>query len=845
MKRAAEEAQAAPAQKKSAASGASPPSVAPPVSPLSLTDLLERESSTESGEFKQWVHGLKTHVDQALIRFLRENQSKVPFAVPETCSLMPPLAITQAASSSGSALSAFREVMNFDNMVTSFSRAAQYEAAGTVWMLDPVCADHDDVSVSQLEGAMGMWTAETYVRSSANAGARRISFDVPLPVKAVDKNVAQRAEPDKTGVCVPQPLPMLAGRAVAITWYAAIMESLQQGNDERTWYLFNAALSVPIRLRLLPDGDQSKLAALTFGEAMFAAYAASGADSFCGTKKQPGMIHAWFKKKEFIEYVFHEVSLMDKELSGPLATFASPLKIMQKFGTSGADGLVASHRKLEAGASDGGMDTLFALQVAQYRDGLDPKPQAMIDVVWPLWSGIFDEDVQELTLQDFQATSGSAGGGFLWHTYITETNHELGGKYRAFEAACTARPIAAGTDEDQNLGLTGTSELGQEQKAELHKLVEQLKMLRRKSAQFVSLPVVGGAVGPEFAHPQLQSMWESIKYGHRFARKKGDVRAFVVSAELFPPNLAKQGAKARLSEPMAADEEELKRVLEFLASKRVKDDVIIMFDGRGRANRRVIEELEEKLGSGDSHQLVECWCVYVPPTRTQDPRAAARSPSYTSNTREVAYFSMPMKGKRNVMPRSLFNACGESSSEATTYTGIAMRRFSELPRMNRETKSSILGAPACASLGPGQSRLQAEIDEKGHPFSHSEVKPVALWQSIVEHFGITRIIVDLTPGSGAFAVAATGLAQYEGIAANDAHRDWLDNIVDRCVMYKAGHEQGYAKDTLGGDPEFVAKASRYFGGTMMDARRWLMPGAGGDGEEDGGDDEVEDDDDEE
>ena len=221
----------APAQKKSAASGASPPSVAPPVSPLSLTDLLERESSTQSGEFKQWVHGLKTHVDQALIRFLRENQSKVPFAVPETCSLIPPLAITQA-SSSGSALSAFREVMNFDNMVTSFSRAAQYEAAGTVWMLDPVCADHDDVSVSQLEGAMGMWTAETVVRSSATPGDRRISFDVPLPVKAVDKNVAQRAEPGKTGVCVPQPATTLPSCYNAYS----MVQCAQPGTRHPEWY---------------------------------------------------------------------------------------------------------------------------------------------------------------------------------------------------------------------------------------------------------------------------------------------------------------------------------------------------------------------------------------------------------------------------------------------------------------------------------------------------------------------------------------------------------------------------------------------------------------------------------
>ena len=124
------------------------------------------------------------------------------------------------------------------------------------------------------------------------------------------------------------------------------------------------------------------------------------------------------------------------------------------------------------------------------------------------------------------------------------------------------------------------------------------------------------------------------------------------------------------------------------------------------------------------------------------------------------------------------------------------------------------------------------------------MKPITFWQDIVEHLGVTHI-VDLTPGSGALAVAASGAAQYEGIAADDAHRDWLDNIVDRCVMYKAGHEQGYAKDTLGGDPEFVANASRYFGGTMMDARRWLMPDAGGDGEEDGGDDEVDVDDDDE
>ena len=89
------------------------------------------------------------------------------------------------------------------------------------------------------------------------------------------------------------------------------------------------------------------------------------------------------------------------------------------------------------------------------------------------------------------------------------------------------------------------------------------------------------------------------------------------------------------------------------------------------------------------------------------------------------------------------------------------------------------------------------------------------------------------------AVAASGAMQYEGIAGNDAHRDWLDSIVDRCVMYKAGHEEGYAEQ-LGGDADFVGKARKYFGGagTMLEARRLLMPvgGEGGDDEDD--DDEA-------
>eukprot|EP00959_Pyramimonas_sp_CCMP1952_P190418 3982550-Pyramimonas_sp.AAC.1 len=75
----------------------------------------------------------------------------------------------------------------------------------------------------------------------------------------------------------------------------------------------------------------------------------------------------------------------------------------------------------------------------------------------------------------------------------------------------------------------------------------------------------------------------------------------------------------------------------------------------------------------------------------------------------------------------------------------------------------------------------------------------------------------------------------EGVVANDARWGWLDSIVDRRAMHRAGRDEGRAEQ-LGGDAEFVEKASKYSSGTTMEATRLLMPVAG-----DGGDEEEEED----
>ena len=161
--------------------------------------------------------------------------------------------------------------------------------------------------------------------------------------------------------------------------------------------------------------------------------------------------------------------------------------------------------------------------------------------------------------------------------------------------------------------------------------------------------------------------------------------------------------------------------------------------------------------------------------------------------------------------------------------------------MTHEVKAGILGEPSCNGFDVKQKRLLKDMEGKGHPFSYNEVKPISFLQTIMSDHKVTHI-VDFTPGSGALAVAASGAMEYEGVAANDAHRDWLDSIVDRCVMYKAGHESGFA-ELLGGDAEFVEKASKYFAKNMLEAKRWLMPVSAEDDEE--MEEDGEDDDDEE
>jgi hypothetical protein len=327
--------------------------------------------------------------------------------------------------------------------------------------------------------------------------------------------------------------------------------------------------------------------------------------------------------------------------------------------------------------------------------------------------------------------------------------------------------------------------------------------------------------------------------GHLGKRRSRSGPSFF-SADLFAPNVAKHGAAGRLDDAMALDAAATKSVLDFILTKRHERDIALLFDGRSRRCRRAFEEKEEQFAATGAYAVHEIWVVCAMPAKTEYPRSPQRLSNFAAQNREVCMCVTPKlrsgDGGRSILgkvrSRSEFNVCGESSTAATSYSAVPLRRLCELPRMDHGTKCAIVGASAAGELPWKQQRLRDDIGEFGHPFSFCEGKPIQFWQQIVDHFGVTHV-VDFSPGSGALAIAASGAVEYEGVAITDGHRDWLDGILDRCSLYMGAKNEAYL-EAIGADAAIMEKFKHYFSGVVMEARRYFEPIDQRDGDGDDG-----------
>ena len=252
-------------------------------------------------------------------------------------------------------------------------------------------------------------------------------------------------------------------------------------------------------------------------------------------------------------------------------------------------------------------------------------------------------------------------------------------------------------------------------------------------------------------------------------------RAFVFSCDLVQEHDAQPWSVFACPKGPAVDAR-----LSFLASRSGPVDFCFMFDGRSRSARRMIEDSFEKVKTG----LEETWIVY---SGVDGPAGArSRKVCLASSTKEVMYCKLPVARVRlATKPRHEFAAVGEDSTFHTTFTGVPLLRASSLPRISVDDKKAIF-----SSLKPDECK-PAQWQHDGVPLFWNESKGKDFWRAWANMFDIKEI-VDLSPGSGHLAVVATDLGiQYLGVASDERHLSWLQNIVDREALRSIG-ESGSA-----------------------------------------------------
>ena len=132
--------------------------------------------------------------------------------------------------------------------------------------------------------------------------------------------------------------------------------------------------------------------------------------------------------------------------------------------------------------------------------------------------------------------------------------------------------------------------------------------------------------------------------------------------------------------------------------------------------------------------------------------------------------------KWKVTERSNVNLTGEENSHDATHSGVPIRNRNSLPRLNHDEREEIIGQSPVPPAG------LFDVAGRGHPFSWYEKKPISWYQTFLKEIA-AKLVIDLTPGSGAMARACLDEGiQYVGICRSQQHSSWLVNILNRSAV---------------------------------------------------------------
>ena len=188
------------------------------------------------------------------------------------------------SAAEGLAATTFKEAWDMINCVKSLRSNSLYEASMTIWQFTPAAREWlgsdlaiDAVSWKQLDSCAGLWSNAAFDRSSEQSDQRRYIFPghVPTCVRSMDVvDVLANSQ----GLF--KDLPACGGHAVLWSLIAALDLALSLPNEARVLKLYEASVTVTVRMRVAPSPVQLQLDALSYIDVLRVQNLATGATSF-------------------------------------------------------------------------------------------------------------------------------------------------------------------------------------------------------------------------------------------------------------------------------------------------------------------------------------------------------------------------------------------------------------------------------------------------------------------------------------------------------------------------------------------------------------------------------------
>ena len=251
-----------------------------PVAPTSAEILAGRAPSVLT-----FMHSLYRSVVSDLSLFLWDN-GQVKLREPLYMQTCPEFTSTAGSDADSAVPTTFKEPWNMVNCIKSLRQNGVYEATSTVWQFNPVAETWGDEELipnepswHQYQACLGHWSEENLRNSSENEEQRRYIFPgfVPTCVGDIDK-ISEYAARNSTF----RDLPACGAHSFLWSLFGAIDDAIhaQPRQERRVLKLYEASLTVTVRMRVSPSGTQLTLDRLSFHDMIRVQGVAANVSSF-------------------------------------------------------------------------------------------------------------------------------------------------------------------------------------------------------------------------------------------------------------------------------------------------------------------------------------------------------------------------------------------------------------------------------------------------------------------------------------------------------------------------------------------------------------------------------------